>query len=143
LAGESAVRTTQVSFVALLLVTGPAAGHAASCPRPTEKIMDTAELFFGRALREGSEISDRQWREFKDDTLSRYFPDGFTDLDATGQWQEARSHAIVRERSRVVIVAAPEDAHLADAIEAVSAAFRGKFHQQSVGIITSEECAAF
>jgi hypothetical protein len=105
--------------------------------------MAMAELFFGRDIPGRGPISDGEWRMFAAKTLSHYFPDGFTAYDGAGQWMDPARHRIVREKSKIVQVVADDDASFAAKITAVAEAYKTRFRQQSVGVVTSTVCAAF
>jgi hypothetical protein len=114
-----------------------------SCVLPAQKPMQVVHLFFGRAIPGRGPLTDREWSRFAADVLTPNFPDGFTAYDADGQWMNDKLHRIVRERSKVVIVAADSRADIAPRLTAVSNAYRKKFHQLSVGVISEMSCAAF
>lgn len=109
------------------------AGCAASCPAglvPQQNVT----LFFG-----GS-VPDAAWSDFAATTLTAAFPDGLTVIAASGQWRDRRTGAVVKEASRVVSVfGRPSRAK----IEAVRAAYRARFAQQSVGLSIAPACADF
>jgi len=64
-------------------------------------------------------------------------------LDAAGQWRNPQGGAIVRERSKVVIIATREDETVQERLDAITAAYKRQFKQQSVGIVIRATCAAF
>jgi hypothetical protein len=105
--------------------------------------MIVAELFFGRGVPRRAPVSDAEWAEFVARAVTPRFPDGFTVLDAAGTWRDPASGATVREQTKLVIVAAPADGDLGDRLGAVTAAYRARFDQASVGIVTRAACAAF
>lgn len=105
--------------------------------------MTVVQLFFGKSIPGRDPLTDAEWSKFAEQTLSVSFPDGFTAYDADGQWFDPATHEIVRERSKVVLVAVPGAKTLARKIDAVSSAYRAQFHQQSVGVIVESACAAF
>ncbi len=130
--------------MAIALYTAGAHAFAAElCPLPGERPMAVAQLFFGRSVPGRLEVTDREWRQFAAKILSRFFRNGFTDYDGVGQWRNPKTGAIEREKSKVVLVVAPDDAEFHQAILAVSSAYRGQFRQRSVGVVTSGACAAF
>ena len=63
------------------------------------------QLFFGR----GS-VADQAWAEFAADVVTPHLPDGFTVLDAEGQWMNPATHRISSERTKVIVVAVPDTA---------------------------------
>ena len=105
--------------------------------------MLVAELFFGRSIRGRAPLSEEEWRAFAAEIVTPNFPDGFTVFDGEGQWQNPATHQIARERTKILLVAAPRAPDLATRLAAVIDAYKARFHQQSVGIITRDSCAAF
>jgi hypothetical protein len=132
----------RASILALLAIV-PAAAQAATCPLPSEKPMVEVELFFGRDIPGGGRVSDADWADFTATVITPAFPDGFSVSDANGQWRDTESRRIVREPSEIVLIVAPRAAALAPKIRKIADAYRTRFHQQSVGIVTRPVCAAF
>src|SRR5262249_698189 len=108
-----------------------------------QKSMVMAQLFFGLSVPGRAPVTTQEWRKFASSTLTRYFPDGFTTYDASGQWMDPRRRDIVREPSRVVIVVANDDPQCGKNVAAVADAYRLEFRQKSVGVVTQKACAAF
>lgn len=127
----------------VLLAQGVSAQAASPCPLPAQKTEAMAQLFFGLTVPGRGPVTSREWQKFSLSTLTRYFPDGFTAYDGLGQWMDPRTHSIIREPSKVVIVVASDDAQFAKNIVSVADAYRTKFRQQSVGVVTQKVCAAF
>jgi hypothetical protein len=105
--------------------------------------MLVAELFFGRSIKGRAPLSDAEWAQFAADTITPNFPDGFTVFDGDGQWQNPQTGHIGRERTKILLIAANRSPELAGRLAAVIDAYKTRFHQQSVGIITRDSCAAF
>jgi hypothetical protein len=126
-------------MLALLL----AASVAASCPLASEKPMIEAQLFFGRDIAGRAPVSDKEWTDFVAAVLARDFPDGFTVSDGNGEWRDPVFNAVVREQTKIVVIAAAASPDFAKRLRHVTDAYRGRFHQQSVGVITHDVCAAF
>ena len=141
----SAVQAIRTLVVLCCVVLAPCASarDASPCPLPGQKPMAEAQLFFGLSVPGRGPVTPREWRDFTASTLSRYFPDGFTAYDGSGQWMDPRTRRIVGERSKIVIVVANDDPQFAAKIASVADAYRTEFHQQSVGVVTQEACAAF
>jgi hypothetical protein len=127
----------------VLLAPHASAQNAPPCPLRGEKTMALAELFFGLSVPGRGPVTGQEWRKFTSSTLTRYFPDGFTAFDGSGQWMDPRTHHVVREPAKVVIVVANDDAQFAKNIVSVADAYRAEFRQQSVGVVTQKACAAF
>lgn len=126
----------------------PPAGSAAppqpyTCLLPTEQRMLVAELFFGRTMHGRGPLTDAEWADFAAQTITLNFPDGFTVMDGDGQWQNPQTGAIARERTKILLVAAKREPELGRRLSAVIEAYKARFRQQSVGVITRDSCAAF
>ena len=108
-------------------------GCAAACPAGLSA-QQGVTLYFGGSL------DSPAWQAFAADTLTPAFPDGFTVFDAAGQWRDPVSRTVVRERTRVVQVFGPD---VLGRAAAVAGAYRSRFHQVSVGMVSGRACAAF
>jgi len=128
---------------AAVLCSVPAATAQTPCPLPGQKPMQVVHLFFGRAISGRAPLTNREWSRFASEVLTPNFPDGFTAYDADGQWMNDKTQRIVRERSKVVLIAADPNADIAKHVAAVTDAFRRQFRQLSVGVISETACAAF
>ena len=71
------------------------------------------------------------------------FPDGFTVFDGEGQWRNPATGKIAQDPTKILLVAAQRSPDLAARLSAVIDAYKTRFHQQSVGIVTRDSCAAF
>ena len=105
--------------------------------------MLVAELFFGRGIKGREPLTDAEWADFAAQTITPNFPDGFTAFDGEGQWRNPQTGRIARNRTKILLVAAKREADLARRLAAVIDAYKARFHQQSVGLITRDSCAAF
>jgi hypothetical protein len=105
--------------------------------------MLVAELFFGRAIKGREPLTDAEWAEFAAQIITPNFPDGFTVFDGEGQWRNPGTGHIARDPTKILLVAAKPEPDLARRLAAVIDAYKTKFHQQSIGIITRDSCAAF
>ncbi len=119
------------------------AASVAACPLPSEQKMVEAELFFGRDIEGSGLVGDAQWSDFVSGVVARNFPDGFTVTDGDGEWRDPKSLKVVHEPSKILLVAAKPSPGLKEKLQAVIDAYKTRFHQQSVGVITREVCAAF
>jgi hypothetical protein len=113
-----------------------------ACLLPSEQRMLVAEVFFGRNVA-GRILTEAEWEGFAARAITPNFPDGFTVFDGEGQWQNPQTGHIGRERSKILLVAVKRDQDLAGRLAAVTDAYKAEFHQQSVGVITRDSCAAF
>lgn len=115
----------------------------AQCPLPSEDRYAVIQLFFGRDIPGRGPLTDAEWDDFVARVITQQFPDGFTVLDGTGQWLDQATGRLIHEQSKVLLLAADPDSDLKTRIGTVIDAYRQQFHQDSVGVLTSEACGAF
>jgi hypothetical protein len=127
--------------VLLALLAGCATPHPISCPAGQSRAT-TAELVFGRNVGEQLAVSEADWRLFIDEDVTPRFPEGFSVMDGQGQWR-APNGKIVREPSKVLLLVldgGPDDpAKIAN----IRDAYKRRFHQDSVLLVTRKACASF
>jgi hypothetical protein len=121
----------------------PKQATAPACPLPEQGHYAIVQLFFGRDISGRGPITDAEWNDFVIRAITPQFPDGFTVTDGAGQYYDQPSGKLIREPSKILLVAADPDSDLKIRIGSVIAAYRSQFQQRSVGVITSEACAAF
>jgi hypothetical protein len=114
------------------------------CLLPGEQRMLVAELFFGRDKAGRKVVSDAEWSDFLATVVTPNFPDGLTVFDGYGQWRNPATGVIGRSPSvKIVLIAVKRGPDLADRLTAVIDAYKARFRQQSVGVVTRDSCAAF
>jgi hypothetical protein len=115
------------------------AGCAPVCPLPGQSRAQSLRLYFGRDIPGGGAVSDADWASFAAQVLTPVFPGGFSVYRAEGQWRAADG-AVVREPSFVVErVGVTDPAQIARVTEA----YKTRFRQEAVGVVTTPACAAF
>jgi hypothetical protein len=101
------------------------------------------ELFFGRDIAGRAPLSDLEWSRFAASAIATEFPDGFTVLDGEGEWRDPATHTMVRERTKILLVASVESDDTAARIARISEGYRRSFAQTSVGVLGFDACGAF
>jgi hypothetical protein len=124
-------------------LTAPSSPAPYSCLLPVEQRLLVAELFFGRGITGREPLSDALWAEFAAQTITPNFPNGFTVFDSEGQWRNPQTGQVAGGPTKILLIAAKREPDLARRLSAVMEAYKIRFHQQSVGIITRDSCAAF
>jgi hypothetical protein len=118
-----------------------------ACLLPTQKPMLVIELFFGRNIPGRRPVSEAEWADFVAQVIRPNLPDGYTVLDSTGGAGSLSPNPLAamaaREPAKIVIGAAQPKPDLKDQVAAVIAAYRTRFAQKSVGLLTRWECGAF
>ncbi len=102
----------------------------------------TAELVFGRHIDDKTTVTDDDWRQFIDQDVTPRFPDGLSVMDVQGQWR-ASNGQIVREPSKVlylVLDGGPDDPAK---ISNIRDAYKKRFRQESVLLVTRTACVSF
>jgi hypothetical protein len=114
---------------------------AMACPTGQEA-RRTAQLFFGRNVGDKPGVSEVDFQAFVDKELTPKFPDGLTILDGGGQWR-GDENKLIREASKVVLIVLPKGRDVSGRIDAVRNAYKGRFHQDAVLLITQAACVSF
>ena len=126
----------------LAFAAAPALGaDEAPCPPGTELFAEY-RLFFGRSQGEVEMVSEEAWRAFLAEEVTPRFPDGLTVLDVAGQWREG-SGAIVRERTKLLLVLAPPGEDSMQRTDEIVDAYKRAFGQSSVLRVVTEACVSF
>ncbi|HEX2117428.1 MAG TPA: DUF3574 domain-containing protein [Alphaproteobacteria bacterium] len=123
-----------------------AAGLAACAPRlPCDAAQTkfSAQLLFGRTIGTQGEVSEQEWQDFLAATVTPAFSDGLTVTDTQGQWRDAATGTLVRERSKVVTILIDDLAAARPRLDAIADAYKRRFKQDAVGIVISPACVAF
>jgi hypothetical protein len=136
-------------FASPLLLAAALSACASSTPRDaappcagaTERSA-AVQMLFGRAVGAQGEVSEEEWRDFAAVAITPRFPDGLSVLDGSGQFRD-RSGTIVRERAKIVLIVVPDAAAAMARVDAIAAAYKERFRQESVGIVVTPACAAF
>jgi hypothetical protein len=112
-----------------------------ACPDGQQRLR-TAQLFFGRNDGDNPGVSDAAFGKFVDEELTPRFPDGLTILDGGGQWR-GPENKLIRESSKIVLIVLPGKGDVNKRIEAVRSAYKTRFKQDSVLLITQAACVSF
>jgi Protein of unknown function (DUF3574) len=135
-------RLIQVSTIGLILAllagcqASSVPGHCPCEMQHTDAKADSwlrAELYFGLSIPIGGVITDAQWRNFLDTSVTPRFPDGFTVVEAQGRYR-GDDHIIHSEPTRMLIILYPaaEKANANQRIEQLCKEYIVRFHQESV-----------
>jgi hypothetical protein len=108
------------------------------------------ELYLGRSRGGRRVVSDAAWEHFLAREITPRFPDGLTVLDGRGQWRDGAGR-VVREATKVVVLVTPAtggDRATAGAsrearVAAIVDAYKRRFDQRSVLVLTRAVCAQF
>lgn len=143
--GRQSRRTCARAVVAALLLltaAGCAGGGPALEPLPGTQALLRSELFFGRLKPDGSVVTDAEWRAFVVEHVTPRFPDGFTVLDAVGQYR-TRTGELQTEPTKILQIVHGSEARPRAAIQELRDVYRRLFQQESVLLIESPARAGF
>lgn len=124
-----------LSLPTACVTTQPVLCTGGAAPKPV------AELVFGRNIGSSLGVSEAAWRVFLDAEVTPRFPDGFTVLDARGQYRE--NGIVMREPSKVLVIALADEARQRPELAAVAEAYKARFRQQSVLTMIRSACVSF
>ena len=132
------------SAAILLLLAGFVGGADAQLVdcRGGQKPTQVAEMMFGRKIGDRIGVTEAKWARFVDAEITPRFPDGLTVMDGGGQWR-GDENKLIREASKVVLIVLPKGRDAGGKIEAVRAAYKSRFHQDSVMLMTQASCVSF
>ncbi len=91
----------------LLLSTGARAELEVNSCDGTLQAQQVAQLLFGRNVEDRARVSEADFHGFVAREVSPRFPEGFTVIDATGQWRDARRGTIVHEAAKIIEIVLP------------------------------------
>jgi hypothetical protein len=128
--------------LALAACVPPPAAPARCAPGLGTPMQEYA-LFFGRSVGGRGDVSDQEWLDFIEDTVTPALPDGFTAFDARGAWRSPRSGRTIHEATKVIVVALPDGPDGLAAVNRARAAYQARFNQQLVGMTIQPTCATF
>jgi hypothetical protein len=127
-------------FALFALIASPARGlECRAGQQPTL----SAELFFGRNIGQRHAVTEAAWSRFLASEITPRFPAGLTVVDATGQWRDSNRNMLVRERSKLVLLTLRPGAADQAKIDAIVAAYKRRFRQQSVTVLVRPGCISF
>lgn len=104
--------------------------------------MTKYELFLGQNIGTMERVSDEEWRRFLIEEVTPRYPDGFTVLNAAGQWRDPMGN-VIQEDSRNLVVIVRNPAAELPKITAIRDTYKTRFRQDAVLFVQSRICAGF
>lgn len=129
------------AVVSVLALGGCASLPAPGCPVGQEP-MRTAQLFFGQNIGGKPGVSEADFRKFVDEELTPRFPGGLTVLEGGGQWK-GDENRLIREASKVVVLVLPNGPDANRKLNEARKAYKTRFRQESVLLVTQAACVDF
>jgi hypothetical protein len=125
------------------LVLSLAACGAPRCQPGAGQPMRVYDLYFGRSVATRVEVSEKEWRDFRDEIVTPALPNGYTVLDGQGAWMNPRSRATIAEATKILTVALPDDPATLGVINTIRSSWQQRFHQYVVGMTVTSGCGSF
>jgi uncharacterized protein DUF3574 len=116
---------------------------APRCQPGAGQAMQIYDLYFGRSVTGRAEVSDKEWREFREQVVTPALPDGYTVLDGQGAWMNPRSRATISEATKILVVALPDAPESLTTINRIRGAWQRRFHQYVVGMTVQSGRGSF
>jgi len=134
------VRRAYAALLSAVLATACASGSYVSCPTGERStVVDT--LYFGGEYPDGV-VTSAQWKDFVDSVVTPRFPEGFTVIQAAGQYRTAAG-IIQHEPSWLLQRVHADDAGTEAAIREIRMAYQSQFKQEAVLRMRSKACVSF
>ena len=130
-------------FLAGLAILGLSGCGTTKCQPNAGQAMRIYDLYFGRSVASRAEVSDKEWRDFRDQVITPALPAGYTVLDGQGAWMNPHSHSTISEATKILVVALPDTPETLGVINRIRAAWQHRFHQYAVGMTVQTGCGSF
>ncbi len=121
--------------------SAPTNATAAVAASPAADVYVKTELYFGLS-KPGGVVSAAEWTAFLDEHVTPAFPDGLTVLDGSGQWKNGAG-TIVKESSKVLVLIHKPGPDANGKLDAIIAAYKKLFQQESVLRVTTAASVSF
>ena len=112
----------------------PGAGCAAG-----QQAAVTDQLYFGTGRPHGADVTPQEWAGFVSEEIAPRFPQGFSLLEAQGQWRNADG-SVAHEQTHVLQLVHPDDAASAQAVTQIAERYKSRFEQEAVLRVRTAAC---
>jgi Protein of unknown function (DUF3574) len=107
-----------------------------------EKLFLRTELLFGLSKQDHTSVTEREFQNFIDQTVTPLFPDGLTLLGAKGQFRNNQK-LVIKEDAKILLLLYPFEQENQRKIEQIRQAYRTQFQQESVLRVDNRSCISF
>lgn len=105
--------------------------------------MHETVLYFGLSKPDGTVVSEQEWNNFRDNYISRIFPEGYSVVQTEGAWKDTLTKKIIKEPTFQVIYYYPKSPAISQQIDSLRIWYQKLFQQQSVLRVDRKVKAAF
>lgn len=136
LKAEVCIKITVVIMAVLLLgVFGCSNPGSPSPPDSQNPQWVSAEIYFGRNIPAGGEVSEQQFADFLTSEVTPAFPAGLTVYDTYGQMQNSNGE-IVKQKTKVVLLVYENSGANTAAVKKIISTYRSNFGSPQVMLTT-------
>ncbi len=133
------MRSLMLAAVLLL----PFSVQATPCEGMPGEQQVTAQLFYGRAHKDGSQINAAEWADYVAKDVTPRFPDGLTVIDASGQWKHPKTGRVMREKSTIIEIVTSGSPETWSRMQELRDIYKKRFQQEMVGLVVNLSCASW
>jgi hypothetical protein len=126
----------------VLVLSRATGGAPPAAPKAADSGWVKTEIYFGRNLPDGHEMSRGEWQDFMDKVLTKRFPKGLTVYEAYGQMQHEDGR-IEKQSTWVVVLVHPGDPAAEGPVQEAVNAFRKQFAKAQVMLLNTPVSAKF
>jgi hypothetical protein len=112
------------------------------CSCSASRMVET-DLYFGQTRPDGSMITETEWKNFRENQVSKVFKEGYTVIPASGSWLDPDTHQLITEPSYVVINHHKRSAQRSEQIDSLRNWYKRMFQQQAVLRVDKQSKASF
>ncbi|WP_105168172.1 DUF3574 domain-containing protein [Pseudoalteromonas sp. T1lg23B] len=134
------IKSVIIAFTCTIISACTLTSNVSQCDSGmTERVQES--LYFGTGMKKGF-VTKKQWQTFLDNYVTPQFPNGFTVVEASGQWK-GNNGVLVREPSFVLTVVHNNEQRHATAIKVIIDEYKTQFQQEAVLRIKMDSCVSF
>lgn len=126
---------------AFMAVQSPPGGASLACHARAKPLAQLA-LVFGTQRKDTAPVSSKEWEDFLKGEVATRLPGGFTVLTGYGLWRGPIS-AFAGEASHLLLIWYEPAEGMDERIEAIRAAYKARFGQESVLRADTGACVSF
>lgn len=97
------------------------------------------QLYFGTGRPHGPDVTPQEWAGFVSEEIAPRFPQGFSLLEAQGQWRNADG-SVAHEQTHLLQLVHPDDAASGQAVSQIAERYKTRFGQEAVLRVSSAAC---
>jgi hypothetical protein len=90
------------------------------------------DLYFGLSIPGGGKVSQEQWRQFNDSIVSPRFPEGYSEADVNGRWQDTENRQTITEQTKVLTFIGKKSKARQRSFDTLIQTYRQQYHQQAI-----------